>query len=999
VPVPDALLDAGVSVREAEVLELVADGATNAEVAAHLYVSVRTVESHVSSLLRKLGVPDRRALARQARAARGEPVAPPVSGRAIPVPLTSFVGRAAEIAELREAVRSHRLVTATGPGGVGKTRLAAAVAADLASELRDGAWFVDLVPVADDERVPDAVRTTLGLAEPQRRSVEDMVLSHLAPREALLVLDNCEHLADGVGVFVERLLGRAARVRVLATSQARLMVPFERVFPVPGLSLPPGAGEGETTGDGPMDDPGDAVSLFVERARQAGAADVGAGAADVARIAEICRRLDGSALAIELAAARLPVLGLDGIERSLDERLRLLAGGSRVDERHRSLASTIDWSYRLLTPGEQALLRRLSVFAAPFTLAAAQPVAGFPPVEPGAITEGLARLAEHSLVLVSPGAETRYRVLESIRQYGRERMTSGASSGGGAGAVATDGAAGCGADAVADAGADELAMVRHRHLGWAIGNIRDLDERVDLPLGDALQRPDELAAWRDDVDRVLDDTRAALKWSSGRPDLRDEAEELARLLGSVCFGRGLLGESQERYEQAAALAPDGRRAAEMRMFAAGAAASRGAGNEALRLWRAAADAAVSHGDAATAAYALARSAELLLRGPGIIPDLPSGDAHLALIAEAREVAPDDPRAEAAILTALTFDADDDDGRGTAPEVSTTPEMVERAVSAAREQGDPLLTSAALDAATAHALAAGDVGAAVAAVTERIAILSEVRPSALAAFEIGDGYNMATEVALTAGDFATARRYADVEARLPFHSVEGHLATSRRMRVDALIGRFDRVLEDAQRFRTGWEQAGHPVATSLASGAYIAAAVHALRGDDEARAEWVDIALQMGVDKKRLAGCSTGYVPTFDAIVALHRGDAGDAVARLAEDPRDFRRWYTGEWRPWYAALHAEAAVLAGLPDAAERTGHARALAAANPTAAAMVERAAVLLEGDRSRLVEIAEILAGTGCLYQQARTLVLAGDDAAAEGRRLMAELGAAPMAEPAPA
>ncbi|HEX2562939.1 MAG TPA: LuxR C-terminal-related transcriptional regulator, partial [Acidimicrobiales bacterium] len=274
-----ALIDAGVSEREAEVLELVAERATNAEIAARLFVSVRTVESHVSSLLRKLDVPDRRALARLAHSfgpvagvderpdgARsdaggfhddGATRAP--APRSVPVPLTSFVGRSAEVAGLVAAVEAHRLVTALGPGGVGKTRLATAVAGAVADRWRDGVWFVDLVPVTDEALVPAAVSRTLGLADSPGRSSEDHVLAHLSGHEALLVLDNCEHLVAGVGVFVERLLGRCPGVTVLATSQARLMLPFERVFTVPGLSLP---SEGHQ---------GDAVSLFLERAGQAGA--------------------------------------------------------------------------------------------------------------------------------------------------------------------------------------------------------------------------------------------------------------------------------------------------------------------------------------------------------------------------------------------------------------------------------------------------------------------------------------------------------------------------------------------------------------------------------------------------------------------------------------------------------------------------------------------------------------------------------------------------------
>src|SRR5215813_12922029 len=281
---------AEVSAREAEVLAMVGEHLSNAEIGARLFISVRTVESHVSSLLRKLEAPDRRALAQRAaglaRAGGSHPA--PI----LPRPLTPFIGRMRERAELAEMIKVHRQVTAIGPGGVGKTRLAVAVAAQEAGEFPDGVWLVDLVPVTEPAMVAAAVADALGVGEQPGRGIDESVAAALADCHALLVLDNCEQVRDGVAPFLERLLGTCPRLTALATSRARLMVPFERVYPVPSFSL---VGGGDS----------DAVALFTNRAAAVGWAP---DPSQRERIAEVCERLDGMALAIELAAARLPTL-------------------------------------------------------------------------------------------------------------------------------------------------------------------------------------------------------------------------------------------------------------------------------------------------------------------------------------------------------------------------------------------------------------------------------------------------------------------------------------------------------------------------------------------------------------------------------------------------------------------------------------------------------------------------------------------------------------------
>jgi predicted ATPase/class 3 adenylate cyclase len=388
----------------------------------------------------------------------------------LPVAATSFLGREAHVVAVGDALAAHRLVTLVGVGGVGKTRLAVHAAAVVSDEYRDGVWLVELAPILNASDVTEAVAAVFAIAPPASRSWLDGLVESLRARQMLLVLDNCEHVIDAAAPLAERILAQCPDVTVLATSREALGVGGEWAWPVPSLDVGPGSA---------------ASALFVERAR-AVEPNVDPGA-DVDAVEEICRRLDGIPLAIELAAARVRSMSPAQIRDRLDERFRLLIGSRRSLERHQTLHQAVQWSYDLLTAPEQRVLQRASVFAGGFTLAAAASVCG--PDSDGDLDEFemlevVDSLVRKSLVRVErSAAEPRYTMLETIRQFGEERL--------------------------AETGHGD--SVRERHASYFAAQA---DFAYDLWFG-----PQEASAYRI-VDDEIANLRAAFRWAvdNGRAD-------------------------------------------------------------------------------------------------------------------------------------------------------------------------------------------------------------------------------------------------------------------------------------------------------------------------------------------------------------------------------------------------------------------------------------------------------------------------------------------------
>jgi predicted ATPase/DNA-binding CsgD family transcriptional regulator len=425
----------------------------------------------------------------------------------LPVSLTSFIGRRREREEVQELLASSRLLTLTGAGGVGKTRLALQVAGDLTAAYRDGVWLVELAPLTDPGLVLQTVAAALGVREQAGRPLVDALTTALGPRQVLVVLDNCEHLLTACTQLAASLLGTAPGLRILATSREPLGIAGETRYRVPALTVP--AAQPPSPHRLAQYD---AVLLFADRARAALPA-FAVTDANAAAVVELCRRLDGIPLALELAAAWVAVLTPDQIAARLDDRFRLLTGGSRTAlPRQQTLRAALDWSYHLLTEPEQQLFRRLAVFAGGFALEAAEAVCGGDGLEPQAILAVLAQLVDKSLVQADvQDREGRYRLLETVRAYALDASTE----------------------------AGEAEVMRQRHASSYLA----LAEAAEPQLRGAQQ-----VAWLARLTVEHDNFRVALDWSRSAAQ---EPELSLRLVGALWPWWQIHGYFQEAHERLA----------------------------------------------------------------------------------------------------------------------------------------------------------------------------------------------------------------------------------------------------------------------------------------------------------------------------------------------------------------------------------------------------------------------------------------------------------------
>jgi predicted ATPase/DNA-binding SARP family transcriptional activator len=419
----------------------------------------------------------------------------------LPVPLTSFVGREREIEEVQRLLSTTRLLSLIGSGGIGKTRLAIQAGRDLPRSYRDGVWWVELASLTEGALVPQAVAHALGVREFPGRSLTETLKDVLREKQLLLILDNCEHLISASAQLAYDLLSSCPDLKILTTSREALDIPGETILRVPALSFPVLAHMSQLANLREFE----SIQLFTERAA-AVRPDLALTPENAFAVTQICHRLDGIPLALELAAARIKILTLEEITRRLDDRLDLLTQGSRIAlPRHQTLRATIDWSYELLSEPERVLLRRLSVFTGGFQLAAVEIVAVGGEVESTDILDLLESLINKSLVHEHPETEEehrRYGMLETIREYGREKLSE----------------------------AGEEVEVRRRHLDF----FAAFAERAQNGIYST-----EQASWFKRLDREVDNLRLALDWTAEDTDRGDRPDRRSILENQFVIIRSL----------------------------------------------------------------------------------------------------------------------------------------------------------------------------------------------------------------------------------------------------------------------------------------------------------------------------------------------------------------------------------------------------------------------------------------------------------------------------
>ena len=426
----------------------------------------------------------------------------------LPIPLTSFVGRRREMMELKHRLSATRLLTLTGAGGSGKTRLAIQVATDLVDAFKDGVWWVDLAALMDETLVPRTVAKALGVSEVPNQPLNATLVNFIHSKQLLLVLDNCEHLSLACARLAEHLLSADPQVTILATSRQALGHPGEQIWYVSTLSIP----DPEHAHQVDQVVQYESARLFVERA-VAVRSDFRMTETNARPIAQICKRLDGMPLALELAAARVKVLTVHEIASRLDDTFRLLTGGSQTGlARHQTLRAAIDWSYNLLAEQEQFLLRRLAVFPGGWTLQAAEAVCSGEGIERDDIVDLLSRLVDQSLVeRQEQGGQARFRMLQTIQQYSRERLLA----------------------------SGEADKIRDHHLDYFLQLAEGANPHLGYFLSDG-----QMEAWLGRLEAENDNLRAGLAWCLEKENGAAAGLRFAGLLHWFWFVRGHFSEGR-----------------------------------------------------------------------------------------------------------------------------------------------------------------------------------------------------------------------------------------------------------------------------------------------------------------------------------------------------------------------------------------------------------------------------------------------------------------------